>query len=158
MQSGHEALPVVVRTMTAEDVAAVLVIESLSYTDPWTADVFLSALAEDHHRLLVACADGELVGYGAVRIDEWVGQVLSVAVEPSHRNHRIGRAIMLELVRSARAAGAQSLRLEVRFKNDSARRLYEGLGLTVLAVRRNYYPDDDALIMGIDFGEEGGIP
>jgi ribosomal-protein-alanine N-acetyltransferase len=144
--------------MTAEDVAAVLVIESLSYTDPWTADVFLSALGQERHRFVVACADGEPIGYGAVRIDDWVGQVLSVAVEPSHRNHRIGRAVMLELVRSAREAGAQCLRLEVRFKNDSARRLYTSLGLTVLAVRRNYYPDDDALIMGIDFGEGGEIP
>ena len=64
----------------------------------------------------------------------------------------------LEFVRrayeSAVEAGAQCLRLEVRFKNAAARRLYERLGLSVLAVRRNYYPDDDALIMGVDFGED----
>ena len=60
---------------------------------------------------------------------------------------------MHELVRwSRRWRAAQCLGLEVRFKNDPARRLYEGLGLSVLAVRRNYYPDDDALMMGGDLG------
>ena len=142
---------IVVRTMTEEDVAGVLVVENASYADPWTADMFTSALAHGQHRLVVACADSGPIGYGVVRIDDWVGRVLSVAVDPSHRNRRVGRAIMLELVRSTLDAGARCLRLEVRFKNESARRLYEGLGLGVLAVRRNYYPDDDALIMGIDF-------
>jgi ribosomal-protein-alanine N-acetyltransferase len=140
--------------MTADDVAHVLAVENSSYTDPWTADMFISALGQEQHRLVVACADDGLVGYGVLRVDDWVGRVLSVAVEPLHRDRRVGRAIMLDLVRLAVEAGAQCLRLEVRFKNDSARRLYEGVGLSVLAVRRNYYPDDDALIMGIDFGDE----
>jgi ribosomal-protein-alanine N-acetyltransferase len=152
--SPHQQLPVVVRRMTEEDVAGVLVVENSSYTDPWTADMFMSALSQEQHRLVVAWADGGPIGYGVVRIDDWVGQVLSVAVDPSHRNQAVGRAIMLELIRLAAEGGAECLRLEVRFKNDSARRLYEGLGLSVLAVRQNYYPDDDALIMGVDFGEE----
>jgi len=143
-------LPVVVREMSEEDVVDVLLVENSSYTDPWTADAFMSALGDGRHRLVVACGDGRLIGYGAVRVDDWVGRVLSVAVDPSHRHQAVGRAIMLDLLRLAAEAGAQCLRLEVRFKNDSARRLYEGLGLSVLGVRRNYYPDDDALIMGLD--------
>ena len=34
-----------------------------------------------------------------------------------------------------------------------ARRVYEAGGLSVLAVRRNDYPDDDAVIIGLDLGE-----
>jgi len=145
---------VVVRQMTENDLPDVLVVEASSYADPWTSEMFTSALGHEDHRLVVACADGCAIGYGVVRIDEWVGRVLSVAVEPSHRNQAIGRAIMLDLIRLAVEAGAQCLRLEVRFKNDPARRLYEGVGMSVLAVRRNYYPDDDAVIMGLDL-EDG---
>jgi ribosomal-protein-alanine N-acetyltransferase len=149
----EERPAVVVRRMTEEDVADVLVIEQASYPDPWTVEMFLSALGHEQHRLVVASGDAGLIGYGVMRIDEWIGRVLSVAVDPQHRGQSVGRAIMHDLVRLAVEASAQCLRLEVRFKNDAARRLYKSLGLSVLAVRRNYYPDDDALIMGVDFGQ-----
>ncbi len=142
----------VVRAMTGDDVAGVLAIERSSYDDPWGADEFLSVLAQDQHRLVVACDGGGPVGYGVLRIDDWVGRVLSVAVDPSRRHQGVGRVLMTELARSAMAAGSHRLELEVRFKNAPARRLYESLGLTVLAVRRKYYPDDDALVMGGDLG------
>ena len=85
--------------MTADDVGGVVVIENASYTDPWTTEMFVSALDDEHHRLVVACSDGGAIGYGVLRVDDWVGRVLSVAVDPSHRNRAVGRAIMLELVR-----------------------------------------------------------
>ena len=90
--TSQEKRPVVVRRMTEEDVADVLVVENSSYTDPWTVDMFMSALGQEQHRLVVACDDGGPIGYGVLRIDDWVGRVLSVAVDPSHRNQSVGRA------------------------------------------------------------------
>jgi ribosomal-protein-alanine N-acetyltransferase len=47
------------------------------------------------------------------------------------------------------ADGARAATLEVRRSNEAARKLYEGLGFAVEAVRRDYYqmPREDALIL-----------
>ncbi len=56
---------------------------------------------------------------------------------------------MRQVMAEARRRGAHRATLEVRASNDAARLLYEQLGFSVSAIRRNYYsqPDEDALIL-----------
>src|SRR4051812_12660214 len=110
----------VVRAMTGDDVAGVLALERSSYDDPWGADEFLSVLAPDQPPPVGAPGGGGPRRYGVLRIDDWVGRVLSVAVDPSRRHQGVGRVLMTELARSAVAAGSHRLELEVRFKNAPA--------------------------------------
>jgi ribosomal-protein-alanine N-acetyltransferase len=43
--------------------------------------------------------------------------------------------------------GARHITLEVRSENEPARSLYARLGLAPVGVRKDYYGDDDALIL-----------
>ena len=43
--------------------------------------------------------------------------------------------------------GARHLTLEVRVSNSSAQGLYERFGFRPVGRRKNYYPDEDALVM-----------
>ena len=54
---------------------------------------------------------------------------------------------MLALVDAALAAGARYLTLEVRVSNEGARRLYQRFGFAPVGVRKDYYRDEDALVM-----------
>ena len=54
---------------------------------------------------------------------------------------------MLALVDAATAAGARHLTLEVRVSNEGARRLYQRFGFAPVGVRKDYYRDEDALVM-----------
>ena len=44
----------------------------------------------------------------------------------------------------------QGLWLEVRSKNDTAIKFYENLGMKKIGISRNYYGDDDALILVLE--------
>lgn len=50
------------------------------------------------------------------------------AVLPSHRGRGIGRAVLAELERRARARGCAKITLEVHDTNEGAKRLYEAEG------------------------------
>ena len=141
---------ILVRPMHFDDLPDVLAVESMSYAEPWDTATFEEFLKRPDARLVVAMEKHRVVGYGGVSIDGSVSRVLSVAVSPASRQRSVGRRLMLGLVTASVEAGAKCLRLEVRFGNRPARRLYESLGLRILAVRRAYYVDDDALIMGSD--------
>jgi ribosomal-protein-alanine N-acetyltransferase len=59
---------------------------------------------------------------------------------------------MHSVLAEAQRRGAHRATLEVRESNTPARRLYEKLGFSVVAVRANYYtqPEENALILWRD--------
>jgi ribosomal-protein-alanine N-acetyltransferase len=65
---------------------------------------------------------------------------------------------MSHLLAEGAAQGARRTFLEVRRSNLPAQRLYERLGFTVSAVRRNYYsqPEEDALVLALEMPNGGG--
>ncbi len=78
-------------------------------------------------------------------------QLDSVAVLPSARRHRIGTALLSELLARAAHHGARHLSLEVRASNTAAIALYRSFGLRLEGRRPRYYihPEEDALLLGM---------
>jgi amino-acid N-acetyltransferase len=70
----------------------------------------LVTLYEDVQDFLVAELDGAVVGCGALHV-LWadLGEVRTLAVHPDHRGHRIGAALLDELVKTARELGLTRL-------------------------------------------------
>ncbi len=72
--------------------------------------------------------DGQLVARALGVLEEgWLG-IFNVAVEPTHRRHGIGRALMNSMLRQAQLTGAQGAYLQVVADNAAAVNLYTGLG------------------------------
>jgi len=55
--------------------------------------------------------------------------------------------LMLALVDRALFLGVRHLTLEVRVSNKPAQLLYERFGFAPVGMRKNYYQDEDALVM-----------
>jgi mycothiol synthase len=76
--------------------------------------------------------DGALAGMATAALQDggraWLSQL---AVDPRLRGRGLGRALLVETFRLARAAGASSVGLDVNAANASARRLYESAGMHV---------------------------
>ena len=66
---------------------------------------------------------------------------------PEARNRGIATRLFLDLAEGALDDGAEHLTLEVRMSNLDARRLYSGFGFAPVGIRKDYYVDEDALIM-----------
>jgi predicted GNAT family acetyltransferase len=80
-----------------------------------------TVLAENH---------GHLAGWAQFRVFGDTAYVQNLAIAPAHRRQGIGRALMHEVARQARAAGCKAWCLNVNPANLPARQLYEQVGMS----------------------------
>jgi ribosomal-protein-alanine N-acetyltransferase len=137
-------------TSTA-DLEDVLRIETLTFSRPWTREMYLSELEHrDVSRVYVARdAVGEAVGFCSCWqiLDEV--HINNLAVIPERRRSGVASALLTRVLVDGAARGAHRATLEVRRSNTAALALYERFGFLVTGVRKAYYsnPDEDALVL-----------
>lgn len=140
--------------MRPGDIEAVMEIERLSFRTPWSPQVFLDeiARAEAFVDVMRHVADGRVTGF----VNYWrvVDEVhlLNVAVHPDARRQGYARRLLDHVIGFARQHGCRLVTLEARRSNELALRLYQRVGFRSVAVRPNYYADDqeDAIVMILD--------
>jgi ribosomal-protein-alanine N-acetyltransferase len=137
-----------------QDLEGVLAVESASFTNPWTRDMYAWELQNRSvcHIYVVRTGDHRVAGFCAFWLVFDEIHINNVAILPELRGRGIGTALMHRVMEEAHRLGAKRATLEVRASNEGARKLYERLGFYVAATRRNYYshPVEDALILWRD--------
>lgn len=94
---------------------------------------------------VVAWLDGVAVGCGAFRmIDATTAEIKRMFVRPAGRGSRIGAAILAELERRARVAGASRVALETSERLTAAVALYRRAGFTPCACWGEYAAAPDS--------------
>lgn len=131
------------RAARAGDLPALLALEARFPGDRLSPRQFRHHLANPRARLRVL-ADGPVVrGYHLVLMragSRWA-RLYSIAVDPAARGRGLGRRLLADAERQARAAGRRGLRLEVRQDNAAAIALYESAGYRRVAALPAYYAD-----------------
>ena len=136
-----------IRRMKKRDLGVVMRLEQTIYPQPWSQGVFTEELSLLNRHYVVLEDERGVVGYGGLLLVADDAHVTTIAVDPAARRRRLGTMLMLALVDAALAAGARHLTLEVRVSNEGARRLYQRFGFAPVGVRKDYYRDEDALVM-----------
>ncbi len=139
--------------MRPEDLEAVLQIETASFSQPWTQEMFKAELIPGISLALVVRSDeDELLGYLCGLILGGEFHISNIAVHPCVRRRGVGRKLLISALAQASRHGAKTASLEVRASNLAAQALYRHLGFTVVGRRRGYYagPVEDAFIMCLD--------
>ncbi|MBT8529826.1 ribosomal protein S18-alanine N-acetyltransferase [Polynucleobacter paneuropaeus] len=141
--------------MQSGDLDAVLSIEQISHTHPWTKGNFNDSLAAGHWAYCIRPEprDAEPGSYLDPKV-LWAYCVLYPAVDELHllnitvapKLRRLGIAARIMRAIEGIAASRQMPRiiLEVRPSNIPAITLYESLGYEKIGVRKDYYPADRA--------------
>ena len=151
---------IAIRPMLRSDIPAVTTIEAEVYSHPWSPRVFFDELAMVNRTYLVAEASTGIVGYGGLLIVEEDAHITTLAVVTEARGKKLGVRLMLALIDAALEHDARHLTLEVRLSNTPAQGLYERFGFEPVGRRKNYYIDEDALIMwatDVDTDEYGAL-
>jgi ribosomal-protein-alanine N-acetyltransferase len=136
-----------IRPMRKRDLATVVKLENAIYPQPWSSGVFSEELSLFNRHYIVLEDESGIVGYGGLLLVADDAHVTTIAVDPAARHRWLGTRLMLALVDAALAAEAKHLTLEVRVSNEGARRLYQRFGFAPVGVRKDYYRDEDALVM-----------
>ncbi len=133
-----------------DDVAA---LEKLCFSTPWSKESFREVGESTDHIFWIlaetkaeAC---EVLGFGCVSVMLDEGELLNIAVSPTHRRKGIGQILLSALLCEANWRGVRRMFLEVRESNLPAQSLYLRNGFTPVGRRKRYYhdPTEDAILM-----------
>ena len=134
-----------------DDLTGVLEVESESFTNPWTREMYEWELTNrDICRVYVVRTPAHgVAGFCAFWLVFDEIHINNIAMRPACRGFGLGTRLLQHIFTEGRAMGATRATLEVRASNVGARRLYERLGFAVAGLRRRYYtnPEEDALIL-----------
>ncbi len=140
--------PVRLRTMTGDDVPAVMELErALFPEDAWSENMLREELGAQGRSYVVAETGDALVGYAGLRSVPPEGDVQTMAVARPVWGRGVGRALLAELLDRADRNGVTHMFLEVRDDNPRAQDLYARFGFRQIGVRRGYYKGADAIVM-----------
>ncbi len=147
-------MPVRIRPMRDQDVAAVQAIDRLAFAVPWPENAYAHELHHSpHSRLWVAEAEGaaerQIIGFAVLWLILDEAHIATIAVHPARRGQGIGKRLLETMIAAAADAGSRLITLEVRAGNHIAQGLYRAYGFRVVGRRPHYYNDnrEDALIM-----------
>lgn len=140
------------RPMNMNDLDAVMEIEPLIYSHPWTRGNFSDSLNSGYSAWVLE-KNNEMVGYALLMMVMDEAHLLNLSIAKAYQKQGLGRYLLEHMLQIARNHHALNMFLEVRPSNVSAIALYENMGFNEMAIRRNYYPAksgrEDAVLMGL---------
>jgi len=149
-----ESPPMQLRLRNADrhDIASILVVERLCFSQPWSAESFDRELTLPFSRIILAehpqAEAARLAGFLCRWLVADECHILNVAVHPQYRRVGVGLRLMRTAIDEAITQKLAAITLEVRRSNLAARALYRKLEFEERRVRRNYYgAGEDAILM-----------
>ncbi len=127
------------RAMTISDVDAVMEIETVIYTHPWTRGNFTDSINSGSHCWMMEIS-GEAAGYAVTMSGAGETHLLNLSIALSWQRRGLGHELLRFVIERARALKSENIFLEVRVSNIGARKLYLGTGFREIGLRRGYYP------------------
>ena len=139
----------IIRDMKESDLPAVLAIEQISFSTPYSKEYFLNEIYKKHALVKVALFEGSVIGYLCADYENHEAQILNLAIDPYFRRRGAATILMTQAIRNLKKKGCVFAYLVVRVSNTGAQKFYERFGFTIEAIRKKYYsdPDEDALQM-----------
>ena len=143
------------RRAQAADVDPIHEIEQISFTSPWSKQLIRQAVESSdgsNYFLVAVSSDDTILGYICYSLVADEVHILTLATDPQYRRQGIAHSLIMDSIEKGRVYGAVRADLEVRESNESAIRLYQGLGFALVGRRPRYYsnPTEDALLLSLD--------
>ncbi|WP_273854121.1 ribosomal protein S18-alanine N-acetyltransferase [Guptibacillus spartinae] len=141
------------RSMTIEDIEAVMRIEHATFPTPWSRSAFYNEIVINHFATYLLLEVGEeIAGYCGVWVIIDEAHITNIALHPDYRGMKLGEALLKKAIHFVKSRGAVKMTLEVRVSNLVAQNLYRKFGFEEGGIRKNYYTDnqEDALVMWVN--------
>lgn len=143
-----------IRAFIRKDLDSVLEIQNAcEISAGWGAHDYRQLLADPRGMILVAELEGQeapkVLGFSVFYLVDEEAELWNIAVTPRCRRQGVARSLLLKAFPILAGAGARKVFLEVRCSNAPAMELYNSIGFTLLARRKDYYqkPREDALVL-----------
>jgi len=153
------------RNYKSGDLSKILELEKNIFPQPWPERFFEYIIDTASGLFIIAENEGKIIGYiiGCLREKRdtqgvmLLGHVLNIAVVKDWRGKGIGTMMMDELESRFIILETTQSFLEVRVSNVIAQKFYAQRGYFTTGRIKDYYVDEDALIMTKLLGEIAGV-
>lgn len=135
------------RAEDAQDIALMsrdLIETGLGWT--WTRQRVSRSIANRDTSSIVMCKGSRIVAFAIMFFGEEHAHLNLLAVRPEFHRLGLGTRMMRWLEESAQTAGIRAIHLEVRARNQNARRFYRRLGFLQMALMPKYYRGVEAAV------------
>ncbi len=126
-------------------------IEQSTQFSPWPRAEFERSLNSNQRMAWTALAAERVIGFAVYNIIGSEAELLTISIAPDCQGRGLGRQLLQQTLAHLEC---DSVFLEVRESNTSARGLYESLGFNEIGHRARYYPAangrEDAVIYALD--------
>jgi len=143
--------------MKESDLEEILVIEKVSFADPWSRRLFKETLSFPQSvNFVLQGAAGTLLGYIDFYLIAEEAHMLNLAIHPGWRKMGLATQLLDHALGFLKRKNAAGFFLEVREGNLDAIRLYRKFGFELIGRRKRYYvkTNEDALVMHLASGSE----
>ena len=136
--------------MTLEDLNNIKDNLISDFDDFWNYSVFKSELESDSSHYLVVKDNSKIIGFAGIKVILPDADIMNIVVKKDFRNQGIGSLLLKELINLSKSLNIKNLFLEVNEKNTPAISLYNKFGFKKISIRKNYYKNNNAIVMRLD--------
>jgi len=144
-ESDAPSMIVLIRELQASEVVLYERMKPAAEMDQWYVDLLKKKCVEDEGVILIAEENGAALGYAVIltrSVEDGRGDevpydyayVVDLVVAKEARRRGIGRMLLADCERRARAAGRDDLRITVLARNEGAHALYRAWGFDDLLI------------------------
>ncbi len=140
------------KTLTSDDLSAILELDQACFGGLWTLEGYQRELDSPNSELLglfSPVSPSKLLGLGCfwAILDE--AHITILAIHPQYHRQGLGQVLLYSLLKTAGDRGLERSTLEVRASNVAAISLYQKFGFKIAGRRKGYYQDngEDALVL-----------
>lgn len=140
-------MSVIITEMTLSDLEKIEDILTTDFDDFWNKKVLEEELSSSSSKYIVAKSDNEIVGFAGLKIVLDEADIMNIVTRKNYRRQGIGSLLLKNLIMLCENSGTKSIALEVNENNSNAIGLYLKFGFQHIGVRKNYYKNENAIIM-----------
>ncbi len=146
-------MDITLRKAKTYDLDAVVAIEREG-SNRWKPDFFKNELETPFSVFIVAEAKDEVAGFAIAWNIPGEIQLNNIAVRKHLRRSGIGTILYRGILDYLKDREPKRIYLETQSRNRGAISFYQRLGFTVNGLRKDYYTDDDAVLLEMDLTDD----
>ncbi len=137
-----------VRPYEPSDLSAVAALDHACFSDFWSEKNWQGTMETPQYACFLLEEADQMAGFILISIVGDEGELLKMGVLPEYRRRGFGAVLLRRAIACWKEEGVESVFLEARESNISARTLYETHDFKEIGVRKNYYdgPKEHAVL------------
>lgn len=134
--------------MDLSDLEQIKDILTTDFDDFWNYSILKDELnSKNSTYFVVKNKDNEILGFAGIKIILDEAEIMNIVTKKNYRKQGIGNLLLNRIILEAKDKNIKKVNLEVNENNIIAIHLYEKFGFNKDGERKNYYQDQNAILM-----------